>query len=168
MNLYILAIVLVLAIGTQAGSPCKSSATPSTKSNYTAACYDSPLPNLTASTANRTVPWGTPLFTLPNGTGCCSSLAQIRAGINAIDAELVTLLAQRSGYVLEATRFKATLDSIDVPSRNQQVIDAAVANGRTKSPPLPEIVAKRVVGSIIEAGVAFEKCVFEKYEGEGA
>ena len=34
----------------------------------------------------------------------------------------------RAGYLREATRFKATRDSIDVPSRDQQVIDNAPAS----------------------------------------
>ena len=81
--------------------------------NNASSCYGTPLPPLpaSASTENRTIPWGTPSFTLPNGTTCCDSLAQVRVGINEIDAQLVELLAQRAAYVREATRFKATLDS---------------------------------------------------------
>lgn len=74
-------------------------------------CYSSTLPELppSVSSDNRTIPWGAPAFTLPNGTLCCDSLAQIRVGIDAVDTQLLELLAQRAAYVREATRFKATL-----------------------------------------------------------
>jgi chorismate mutase len=35
---------------------------------------------------------------MPNGTLCCGSLDQIRAGIDDVDSQLLELLAQRSAY----------------------------------------------------------------------
>ncbi|PVH89256.1 hypothetical protein DL98DRAFT_366231, partial [Cadophora sp. DSE1049] len=125
-------------------------------------CYTSPLPPLppSASTENRTIPWGTPSFTLPNGTVCCDSLAQVRVGINEINAQLVELLAQRAAYVREATRFKGTLGTVDVPARNVEVIEGAVNASRTTNPRLPETIARTVFEAIINASVPFERCVF--------
>ncbi|KAG4435554.1 hypothetical protein IFR05_008965 [Cadophora sp. M221] len=136
----------------------------------TSSCYGSPLPPLlaSASSENRTIPWGTPAFTLPNGTVCCNSLAQVRLGINEINAQLVELLAQRAAYVREATRFKATLDTVDVPARDAEVIEGAVNASRTTTPRLPETIARAVFETIIDASVSFEKCFFAEFDGEGS
>ncbi|KAH9481714.1 hypothetical protein JR316_0006241 [Psilocybe cubensis] len=128
--------------------------------DFAAACYASPLPAssiLPPSTDNRTVPWGTPSIIFPNGTTCCASLDDVRAGIDAVDDQILALLAQRAAYVREATRFKATRDTVDVPARDQQVIDGAVASAASVH--LPATIAGAVFESIISANVPFEECV---------
>ena len=65
--------------------------------------------------------------------------------------------------VREATRFKATLDSVDVPSRDAAVIEGAVAAANGTHPPLPQTVAKGVFEAILNASVPFEECVFEMF-----
>jgi len=85
-------------------------------------------------------------------------------GINEINAQLVELLAQRAAYVKEATRFKGTLDTVDVPARNVEVIEGAVNASRTTTPRLPETIAKTVFEAIINASVPFERCVFGEFE----
>ncbi|KAK0102393.1 hypothetical protein ONS95_006013 [Cadophora gregata] len=157
-----LTLSLVLALTT---FPISTTAS----SNNASVCYGTPLPPLPPSTAtvNRTIPWGTPSFTLPNGTLCCDSLTQVRAGINVINAQLVELLAQRAAYVREATRFKATLDTVDVPARNVEVIEGAVNASRTTNPRLPETIARAVFEAIINASVPFERCVFGEFEEGG-
>ncbi|KAG2050923.1 hypothetical protein BDR06DRAFT_827875, partial [Suillus hirtellus] len=64
----------------------------------------------------------------------------------------------RASYVREATRFKATVSDINVPSWNQQVNQGAVDNALT-SVHLPQIVAKIVYEGIINFSVIFEKCI---------
>lgn len=63
----------------------------------------------------------------------------------------------RAGYVREATRFKATHDTVDVPSRDQQVIDSAVASAIALH--LPQTIARAVFTTILNASVSFELCV---------
>lgn len=64
------------------------------KPDFATACYGEVLPNLPAPPENRTIPWGSP--SIVNGsTTCCSSLDEVRAGIDAVDAQLLSLLAQR-------------------------------------------------------------------------
>jgi hypothetical protein len=69
--------------------------------------------------------------------------------------------------VREATRFKATLDSVDVPSRDAAVIEGAVADANSTVPPLPVTVARGVFEAILNASVPFEECVFEEFRGCG-
>lgn len=64
-----------------------------------------------------------------------------------------------AGYVREATRFKPTLDSVDVPSRDAQVIQEAVDAANSTTPPLPASIAKVVFEAILNASVPFEECV---------
>lgn len=40
---------------------------------------------------------------MPNGTLCCSSLDQVRAGIDDVDSKLLELLALRSAYGIYPT-----------------------------------------------------------------
>ncbi|KIJ66080.1 hypothetical protein HYDPIDRAFT_110221 [Hydnomerulius pinastri MD-312] len=128
-------------------------------------CYGKILPSFPPSSDNRTIPWGQPSIQFPNGTTCCSSLDQVRAGIDDIDGQLLELLSQRAAYVREATRFKATLDTVDVPSRDQQVIDGAEANAASVN--LPQTIARQVFQAIINSSVSFEYCVFDAYDEEG-
>jgi len=124
--------------------------------DFASVCYNDPLPSLPPSAANRTIPWGSP--SIKNGSQtCCSSLAEVRAGIDEVDAELLKLLSRRAAYVREATRFKATHDSVDVPARDQQVIDGAEANATAVH--LPKTIAKAVFTAIINSSVPFEYCI---------
>lgn len=140
-----------------------TSATFTSPTDPASTCYTSFGPSL--SNATRSIPWGTPSFLLPNGTICCESLSQIRAGIDDIDTQLLNLLAQRAAYVREATRFKSTLDTVDVPIRDQEVIEDAVAKANETMPRLPEVIARSVFEAIINGSVPFEECVWESFEG---
>ncbi|KAL0952934.1 hypothetical protein HGRIS_007147 [Hohenbuehelia grisea] len=124
--------------------------------DFASACYNTTLPAIPPSIANRTIPWGKPSFEV-NGTTCCSSLDEVRAGIDALDTQLLDILSQRAAYVREATRFKATRDSVDVPARDEQVINDAVADAPKFN--LPQTIARAVFTAIIESGVGFEQCV---------
>ncbi|KAF8863613.1 hypothetical protein BDZ45DRAFT_685850 [Acephala macrosclerotiorum] len=138
-------------------------------SNSSEVCYGSTLPSLptTIASENRTIPWGSPALTLQNGTLCCGSLDQVRSGIDEVDTQLLELLSLRAGYVREATRFKATLNTVDVPSRDQAVIQGAVDAANSTSPPLPATIARAVFEAIINASVPFEQCIFGQICGGG-
>ncbi|KAF8964778.1 chorismate mutase [Flammula alnicola] len=151
-------LVLALAL------PQVLSGRPNPTKDFAEACYGEPLPDIPLSMDNRTIPWGAP--TIINGTStCCSSLDQVRAGIDAIDSQILELLSQRAAFVREATRFKATHDTVDVPSRDQQVIDEAVANATGVH--LPQTIARAVFTAIINASVPFELCVFDSFHERG-
>ncbi|KAF9530618.1 chorismate mutase [Crepidotus variabilis] len=128
--------------------------------DFAEACYLGALPSLGPSNSIRLTPWGSPTI-MNETTTCCSSLDEVRAGIDSIDAQLLNLLAQRAAYVREATRFKTTRDVVDVPTRDTQVIDGAVQNALAFH--LPQTVAKAVFTAIINSSVSFELCVFDSY-----
>ncbi|KAG1774646.1 chorismate mutase [Suillus placidus] len=126
-------------------------------SNLSDKCYFDPLPSIPPSTDNRTIPWGEPTIQYANGTTCCSSLDEVRAQLDTIDAQLLQLLSTRASYVREATRFKATSADVNDPSRNQQVIQAAV--DAAPSVHLPQIIAQIVYEGIVNSSVLFEECI---------
>ncbi|KAG1788318.1 uncharacterized protein HD556DRAFT_1403921 [Suillus plorans] len=98
-----------------------------------------------------------PTIQFANGTTCCSSLDEIRVQLDIVDTQLLQLLSTRASYVREATRSKATVSDVNVPSRNEQVIQGAVDNA--PSVHLPQIVAKTVYEGIINSSAILEECI---------
>jgi len=83
--LAILALTNAHKHGSQA--PC------STTTDYALPCYSTPLPELPPSViaVNRSIPWASPTFILPNGTLCCDSLTEVRDRIDAVDTQILNL-----------------------------------------------------------------------------
>ena len=52
----------------------------------------------------------------------CTTLDQVRENIDLLDQQIVTLLAERGGYVSQAARFKKDSDGVKAPQRVEQVI----------------------------------------------
>ena len=52
----------------------------------------------------------------------CESLAEVRVEIDQLDRAIVTLLAERGGYVLQAARFKHDAAAVHAPDRVEQVV----------------------------------------------
>lgn len=63
----------------------------------------------------------------------CRTMAEVRAGVDAIDRELVRLLARRFGYMDAAARIKGDRGAVRDEARKAQVIanvrEAAAAHG---------------------------------------
>lgn len=83
-----------------------------------------------------------------------SSLAEVRAGIDAIDDRIVQLLAQRQEFVAQAARFKRDAAAVRAPGRRAAMMERlrirAVEEGVS-----PEVVA-RVWTAMIDAFVELE------------
>ena len=52
----------------------------------------------------------------------CSNLTEVRANIDRLDRQIVSLLAERGGYVLQAARFKKEIGDVAAPQRVAAVI----------------------------------------------
>jgi len=57
----------------------------------------------------------------------CADMAELRAQIDRMDQELVTLLAQRAGYIDRAVDIKK---DVDLPARITSRVDEVIANVR--------------------------------------
>jgi len=52
----------------------------------------------------------------------CQSLEEVREGMDALDRELVALIAKRVGYVRAAARFKTSAEAVAAKDRVQAVL----------------------------------------------
>ncbi|MEU7530744.1 chorismate mutase [Saccharothrix sp. NPDC042600] len=84
------------------------------------------------------------------------SLDEVRAGIDAIDAQLVRLLAERQGLVEAAAAFKKDEDAVRAPDRVAQVIAKVRAKAADAglSPEVAEAVWRAMIGAFIELELA--------------
>lgn len=85
-----------------------------------------------------------------------ASLAEVRAGIDVIDSELVRLLAQRQGLVRAAASFKADDRAVRAPDRVEQVIASVRerALGAGLEPAVAEAVWRAMIGAFIDFELA--------------
>lgn len=81
----------------------------------------------------------------------CTSLDEVRREIDAIDREIVALLARRAGYVDAAARFKTSEQHVAAPDRQAAMLRArrewAAADGL--DPDVIEDVYRRLVAYFI-------------------
>ncbi len=56
------------------------------------------------------------------GGTCCATLGEVRANIDRIDQAMVTLIAERGGFVREAARFKENPEAVEDRRRVEQII----------------------------------------------
>lgn len=71
------------------------------------------------------------------------TLGELRERIDAVDAQIVSLFAQRALYVRDATRFKLDEFQVSAPARQAQVFErvrAMAAAHEGNFPGLPDIV----------------------------
>ena len=65
----------------------------------------------------------------------CTTMAEVRAGVDALDRELVALLTTRFGYMRAAARIKQSRDAVRDEERKARVIAAAVAEAEAHGIP---------------------------------
>ncbi|MFI9814915.1 chorismate mutase [Saccharothrix variisporea] len=84
------------------------------------------------------------------------SLDEVRAGIDAIDGQLVRLLAERQGLVKAAAAFKKDEDAVRAPDRVAQVIAKVRARAEEVglAPEVAEAVWRAMIGAFIELELA--------------
>ena len=84
----------------------------------------------------------------------CTTMAEVRAGVDALDAELVALLATRFGYMRAAARIKPTRDAVRDETRKASVIAAAVAEAEAHG--IPADVIADIWERLVEGSIAYE------------
>lgn len=84
----------------------------------------------------------------------CSSMPEVRAGIDALDAALVRLLARRFGYMRAAARIKQDREEVRDEDRKAEVI----ANARKLAAELgcPPEVIEEIWEQLVEASISYE------------
>jgi len=86
----------------------------------------------------------------------CASLEEVRQNIDRIDHAIVTLLAERGGYVKRAAAFKKTSQEVEAPQRVEQVIGKVrtLAESLEADPAITEQVYRAMIKGFIEAELA--------------
>lgn len=86
----------------------------------------------------------------------CSSLDEVRSNIDALDRQIVKLIAERRGYVLQASRFKKTTGDVQAPARVEAVIQKvrALAVAEGVEPDLVESAYRQLIAGFIAIELA--------------
>ncbi|MET0252169.1 MAG: chorismate mutase [Novosphingobium sp.] len=84
----------------------------------------------------------------------CRTLAQVRAGVDALDAELIDLLARRFGYMRAAARVKQDRGAVRDEARKAEVIEAA--RRRALALGVPIALVGDFWERLVEASIAYE------------
>lgn len=91
-----------------------------------------------------------------NNIETCQDIEQVRAHIDRIDRQIVTLLAERGAYVKQAAKFKKTTADVKAPQRVEQVISkvTALAIELEANPTVTEQVYRAMIAGFINAELA--------------
>jgi len=93
----------------------------------------------------------------------CTTMSEVRAGVDDVDAQVITLIARRFGYMDAAARIKGERSAVRDEARKAQVLrhigDRAEAAG------LDRDVIVRMYDDLIEASIAHELRAFDRLRG---
>ena len=90
----------------------------------------------------------------------CTTMAEVRAGVDDVDARLVALLARRFGYMDAAARIKPERGHVRDETRKAQVVANAVAGARAAG--IPETPIAELWDRLVEASIAYEQEAFDR------
>jgi isochorismate pyruvate lyase len=90
----------------------------------------------------------------------CTTMTEVRAGVDSLDRELVALLARRFAYMDAAARIKSVRTAVRDEARKAQVIANACAEARTLG--VPEPVVADLWERLVEASIAYELAAFDR------
>lgn len=90
----------------------------------------------------------------------CTTMLEVRAGVDAVDAELVQLLKRRFGYMDAAARIKPERGHVRDEARKAQVIANARAHARATG--IPDEAIGNLWEQLVEASIAYELEAFDR------
>ena len=95
--------------------------------------------------------------------GQCHTMAEVRAGVDALDRELVRLLSRRFAYMRAAARIKPDRSMVRDEARKAEVI----ANARAEAERLgvPDALVGELWEQLVEASIAYELEAFDGRAG---
>ena len=89
----------------------------------------------------------------------CTTMAEVRAGVDDVDRKIVALLAHRFGYMDAAARIKPDRSVVRDEARKAEVIERVKTSAREHRLD-PDLLA-RLYDQLIEACIAYE---FEEFD----
>ena len=92
-----------------------------------------------------------------------TTMAQVRAGVDEIDRQLVALLAQRFAHMRAAARIKPERAAVRDETRKAQVIENARAEAERLG--VPDQVIADLWDRLVEASIAYEMVELDRLKG---
>lgn len=89
----------------------------------------------------------------------CSTMTEVRAAIDALDQEIVTLLAERMRYIEAAARIKPQRDLVRDEPRKAEVLAKVAATASEAGLPLD--LAAGLYEQLVEYSIAHELARFD-------
>lgn len=90
----------------------------------------------------------------------CMSMAEVRAGVDRLDRELVALLKKRFAFMRAAARIKQDRNAVRDEDRKAEVVDAASRAAQEAGLPAQEIAA--IWDRLVEASIEYEMQEWER------
>lgn len=90
----------------------------------------------------------------------CTAMPEVRAGVDAVDAALVALLARRFAYMRAAARIKPERGQVRDETRKAAVIAAARAQAVEAG--VPEAFVTETWERLVEASIAYELAEWDR------
>ena len=90
----------------------------------------------------------------------CTTMAQVRAGVDQVDRDLIALLARRFGYMDAAARIKPDRALVRDEARKAEVIANARAGAAAAG--IPEAAVAELWERLVEASIAYEFQAFDR------
>jgi isochorismate pyruvate lyase len=84
----------------------------------------------------------------------CQNMVEVRAGVDAIDAALITLLTQRFAFMDAAARIKTDRDKVRDEARKAAVIGRAMAMAKERE--IPAETVRNMWEQLVEGSIAYE------------
>ena len=89
-----------------------------------------------------------------------ASLSEIRAAIDAVDREIVRLLAERLRHTRDAARFKTDEGEVEAPKRVEEVV--AKVKARAAERGVPAEIVEPVYRALIAASIEDQRRLFRR------
>ncbi|WP_188658118.1 chorismate mutase [Sphingomonas metalli] len=93
----------------------------------------------------------------------CTTMAEVRAGVDALDRELVALLARRFRFMAAAARIKPDRGAVRDEARKATVI--AQARRAAEEAGAPADIIAALWEQLVEASIAYELATFDRTRG---
>lgn len=93
----------------------------------------------------------------------CTTMTEVRAGVDDVDRQIVALIARRFGYMDAAARIKPDRSAVRDEWRKADVkakVDAAAAEAG-----IDRALMSRLYEDLVETSIAYELGVFDRLRG---
>ena len=96
----------------------------------------------------------------PGDAAACTTMTEVRAGVDAIDRALIALLGRRMRYMAAAARIKPERGQVRDERRKAEVIANVVAAASGHG--VPEDLAREIWDRLVEGSIAYELEMFDR------